>query len=349
MTTEIDQLPTEGMHIDGVILPGDIDRGGRALLGLTLVFTPAGIEVRSPQPDSDTLVAWSGLLSARCSERTVLPDLQGAAVLECVSESQTIRFLLPLNTVALGQAAYLELAVPHWLALYRDGGSSGPPSGPTAPPRYRTDAPGAAAGSLDEAAWTVGVLSTGPAPNGPSSSSGMTPRQPPTPLPSPPPAPPDEWIPIGEPGPAWVLSPVPAPAFRPDATAARSYPEAPVPSSLSETAPVPLLPPPDANNPWAGLSTFDAQPSAGSANGTSEAGAAGAPPIYRRRSHTRRRTRWVSLAILGVVLAGGVAFLIAKHGDLPTLGSPNASSSGTALAASINLARLGPARHVDSQ
>ena len=201
------------MHIDGVILPGDIDRGGRALLGLTLVFTPAGIEVRTPQPDSDTLVAWSGLLSARCSERTVLPDMQGAAVLECVSESQTIRSAAQHSRPRSGRLS--RAGRPAWLALYRDGAPRDRLPGRLLR-RRRTDAPGAAAGSLDEAAWTVGVLSTGPAPNGPSSSSGMTPRQPPTPLPSPPPAPPDEWIPIGEPGPAWVLSPVPAPAFRPD-------------------------------------------------------------------------------------------------------------------------------------
>ncbi len=123
MTAEIHQLPAVGMHINDVILAGDPDRGAKALLGLSLVFTPAGIQVRGAQPDSQSLLAWSGLDGAHCNERVVLPDLRSAAVLEFTSEGQSIRFLLPFDSVSPGQAAYLELAVPVWLTLYKGAAS----------------------------------------------------------------------------------------------------------------------------------------------------------------------------------------------------------------------------------
>ena len=116
MTIGITELPPEGMQLAGVALAGDTDRGTRTTEGLSLLFTTAGITVQGPQPQIERLLVWSGLDSASCHEKMALPDGRNAAVMELTSGGQSIRFLLPTDTVSPGQAAYLDQALPAWLA-----------------------------------------------------------------------------------------------------------------------------------------------------------------------------------------------------------------------------------------
>ncbi len=123
MTIGITELPPEGMQLGGVALAGDTERGTRTTEGLSLLFTTAGITVQGPQPQIERLLVWSGLDSATCHEKIVLPDGRGAAVMELTSGGQSIRFLLPTDTVSPGQSAYLDQALPAWLARYRGTGA----------------------------------------------------------------------------------------------------------------------------------------------------------------------------------------------------------------------------------
>ncbi len=130
MTVGITELPPEGMQLGGVALAGDAERGTKTTEGLSLLFTTAGITVQGPQPQIERLLVWSGLDSASCREKVVLPDGRNAAVMELTSGGQSIRFLFPTESVTPGQAAYLDQALPHWLARYK-----GAPARTGAPPR----------------------------------------------------------------------------------------------------------------------------------------------------------------------------------------------------------------------
>ncbi len=153
MTVGITELPPEGMQLGGVALAGDIDRGTRTTEGLSLLFTTAGITVQGPQPQIERLLVWSGLDSAICHEKIDLPDGRNAVVLELRSGGQSIRFLLPMDAVTPGQAAYLDQALPAWLARYKGSRGLSEPAIPTPPPTPRAAeaasvaAAGAAAGA----------------------------------------------------------------------------------------------------------------------------------------------------------------------------------------------------------
>jgi hypothetical protein len=118
VTGETADLPPEGMELAGVALASSSE-GGATTPGLTLVFTAAGITVLHPQSQAESLVAWSGLDATRCNERLVLPNGMSAAVMELISDGHSLRFLLPADTVAPGQVAYLDKALPDWLARYK--------------------------------------------------------------------------------------------------------------------------------------------------------------------------------------------------------------------------------------
>ncbi len=119
MTVGITELPPEGMQLGGVALAGDTERGTRTTDGLSLLFTTSGITVQGPQPQIERLLVWSGLDSATCHEKIDLPDGRSAAIMELTSGGQSIRFLLPTPAVSPGQVAYLDQALPAWLARYK--------------------------------------------------------------------------------------------------------------------------------------------------------------------------------------------------------------------------------------
>ena len=129
MTVGITELPPEGMQLGGVALAGDADRGTKTTEGLSLLFTTAGITVQGPQPQIERLLVWSGLDSASCREKIDLPDGRNAAVMELTSGGQSIRFLLPMDAVTPGQAAYLDQALPAWLARYKGTAAPVVPAG----------------------------------------------------------------------------------------------------------------------------------------------------------------------------------------------------------------------------
>ena len=246
MTVGITELPPEGMQLGGVALAGDTERGTKTTEGLSLLFTTAGITVQGPQPQIERLLVWSGLDSATCREKVVLPDGRNAAVMELTSGGQSIRFLFPTETVTPGQAAYLDQALPHWLARYKgappspvmtngygnDTGNGngqdahGTAAGATpngAPPPPPVGAAGGApsvapvaaagvAGAAGVAAGMAAAPSSGPPPPPP-------PQVAPGPSPSagapvadaPPPPPPSAVAPPAPPGGATVGSPLPPP------------------------------------------------------------------------------------------------------------------------------------------
>lgn len=142
MTVGMSELPPEGMQLGGVALAGDVERGTRTTEGLSLLFTTAGITVQGPQPQIERLLVWSGLDSASCGEKIVLPDGRDAAVMELTSGGQSIRFLLPTDAVTPGQAAYLDQALPSWLHRYKGSASGDPRPGAAAFPPGATMEPG---------------------------------------------------------------------------------------------------------------------------------------------------------------------------------------------------------------
>ncbi|MDA8365609.1 MAG: hypothetical protein M0Z62_01450 [Actinomycetota bacterium] len=128
MTVGSMELPPEGMLLAGIALAGDEARGVATTHGLSLLFTAAGINVQGPQPGTERLLAWSGLESVACNEQTHLPDGTPAVVMQLTASGQTVRFLLPAGAVSAGQAAYLDQALPQWLARYGGGaGAAGTP------------------------------------------------------------------------------------------------------------------------------------------------------------------------------------------------------------------------------
>jgi|GEM_PF-2555452 len=130
MTVGITELPPEGMQLPGVALAGDADRGTKTTEGISLLFTTAGITVQGPQPQIERLLVWAALDSATCHEVVQLADGREAAIMELTSGGQSIRFLLPSDTVSPGQAAYLDQALPTWLARYRGPVPAAPSRGP---------------------------------------------------------------------------------------------------------------------------------------------------------------------------------------------------------------------------
>lgn len=119
MTVGITELPPEGMQLPGVALAGDAERGTKTTEGISLLFTTAGITVQGPQPQIERLLVWTALDSAACRESVDLPDGRAAVIMELTSGGQAIRFLLPSDAVSPGQAAYLDQALPTWLARYK--------------------------------------------------------------------------------------------------------------------------------------------------------------------------------------------------------------------------------------
>ena len=140
MTVGITELPPEGMQLGGVALAGDTERGTRTTDGLSLLFTTSGITVQGPQPQIERLLVWSGLDSASCHEKIDLPDGRAAAIMELTSGGQSIRFLLPTPAVSPGQVAYLDQALPAWLARYK-GAPQPPAAAPSGAPAERATEP----------------------------------------------------------------------------------------------------------------------------------------------------------------------------------------------------------------
>ena len=81
MTDGVVDLPPEGLGVSGVILIGDPGRRTPSRLNLWLTFTVAGIKVQSADGTGSSLLAWSGLDSATCTEQLPLPDGRAATVL----------------------------------------------------------------------------------------------------------------------------------------------------------------------------------------------------------------------------------------------------------------------------
>ncbi len=158
MTVGITELPPEGMQLPGVALAGDTDRGTKTTEGISLLFTTAGITVQGPQPQIERLLVWTALDSATCREVVQLSDGRDAAILELTSGGQSIRFLLPSNTVSPGQAAYLDQALPTWLARYKGV------MGPVAPGSAAAEAVTATADEVGVALPQSGPV-TSPAPS----------------------------------------------------------------------------------------------------------------------------------------------------------------------------------------
>ena len=133
MTVGITDLPPEGMQLPGVALAGDPERGTKTTEGISLLFTTSGVTVQGPQPQIERLLVWSALDSATCREKIQLPDGRQSAILELTSGGQSIRFLLPSDTVSPGQAAYLDQALPTWLVHYKGAPAPGASGGENAP------------------------------------------------------------------------------------------------------------------------------------------------------------------------------------------------------------------------
>ncbi len=302
MTVGITELPPEGMQLGGVALAGDTERGTKTTEGLSLLFTSAGITVQGPQPQIERLLVWSGLDSATCREKIVLPDGRNAAVMELTSGGQSIRFLFPTETVTPGQAAYLDQALPHWLARYK-----GAPPAPATP---------AAANGSGTAARGTGRRATvrpmrrphrpteqshlAPAAAAAAAAAGMAaggaaaglvdqppPPPPPTASPTPPPPPP-----TGSPTP-------PAP---PTGAVGGPIAPPPPPPSFGGAAPTPAGPPPPPPPPGMGAGTGwmaapDPLAGEGSAWGGPPAEATIAPPAKKSGRWRKSKETAVSPAV----------------------------------------------------
>ncbi len=259
MTVGITELPPEGMQLGGVALAGDAERGTKTTEGLSLLFTTAGITVQGPQPQIERLLVWSGLDSATCREQVVLPDGRNAAVMELTSGGQSIRFLFPTESVTPGQAAYLDQALPHWLARYKgtppapatvngsgnvqgaaaapangngngNGSGAAPPPPPPATDSPSPVAPAAAAGAGGAAAGAgiaAGVSSA--------------PAAAPPPPPAAPPAPPTTGAP-----------PPPPPGYAATPSAPAGTPPPPPPPGIGEGTGWMPSPQPADTSAWAG-------------------------------------------------------------------------------------------------
>ncbi len=168
------------MVLIGVDLGGDYERGTATVHGLNLLFNADGITVQGPEPGAERLMAWSGLSSASCRARARQGDGTMATVMVLQAGSQTVRFFLPSDRVTVGQAAYLDQALPIWLARYggaadgadADGSAAVPPApghpAPTMPPgpagAAPTMPPGPAGAAPTMPPGPAGAAPTAPAP-----------------------------------------------------------------------------------------------------------------------------------------------------------------------------------------
>ncbi|HUY66637.1 MAG TPA: hypothetical protein VMV06_07455 [Acidimicrobiales bacterium] len=304
MTVGITELPPEGMQLGGVSLAGDADRGTRTTDGLSLLFTTAGITVQGPQPQIERLLVWSGLDTATCGEKIVMPDGRVAAVMELTSGGQSIRFLLPTETVTPGQAAYLDQALPAWLARYH--GVAVRPSAPT--PAEPGHAPAEAARAAAERVEVEQAADPAPPPAGPGTAPGVIgPQRSPlaTEPPPPPPRRPAPASPVSGAAPVGAASGAApaAPASATPSAASFALPAHPAPPPPPASGAVGFAPPPSnapppptpgvgssgaslwgaAADPVAGVTAWDAQPS-----GELQGGAVEAPPKSGRAWRRRR-------------------------------------------------------------
>ena len=296
MTTEEPRLPSEGMLLTGVDLGGDYERGTPTVHGLSLLFTANGITVQGPEPGAERLLAWSSLSFASCRTRARQGDGTTAMVLILQSGSQTVRFFLPSDKVTAGQAAYLDQALPIWMARHggpADGvegsGPTGQPptvSAPTTPP-------------VPPAAPAVPPPAPDPAP--PAAPTATPPVPPAAPQPAPAPATPA--APPPAPAPAMSAAPPPAPAPAP--------PAAPLPAAAAAAAQPPA---PEARRP-PGPPAPSIQPID-----------PGTPPTNPRR-FIRRRTLFVAVGTLVAALIA-VAVYFATNDSGTAAVSPT-STPGT--------------------
>jgi hypothetical protein len=144
VATEEPTLPPQGMLLTGVDMGGDYQRGTPTVHGLNLLFTVEGITVQGPEPGAERLMVWSRLDSASCRARARQGNGSTAMVLILQSGPQVIRFFLPSDQVTPGQAAYLDQALPLWLARYGKGAGAGVGVGVGAASPSGTDAPSGA-------------------------------------------------------------------------------------------------------------------------------------------------------------------------------------------------------------
>jgi hypothetical protein len=282
MTVGITELPPEGMQLGGVALAGDADRGTKTTEGLSLLFTTAGITVQGPQPQIERLLVWSGLDSATCREKTALPDGRSAAVMELTSGGQSIRFLLPTETVTPGQAAYLDQALPAWLARYK--GAIQPPAPSPAPSQAAAASTGTA--PVQTAAAAAAAAGAGAAAGPVAAEASAAPPAPPAPTAAEAPNGAGGMTSMAVTGAApaaangaarAAASPGAPSAERPPAPPAAAAPPPPPPSGVGTTAP----PPPATNGSMAPPAPpAPAAPMAGAHSGpvTNGAGTMTPPP-----------------------------------------------------------------------
>jgi hypothetical protein len=275
MTVGITELPPEGMLLPGVALAGDAERGTKTTEGISLLFTAAGVTVQGPQPQIERLLVWSALDSAACREVVQLADGRDAAIMELTSGGQSIRFLLPSDTVSPGQAAYLDQALPTWLARYRGApvptaaapapvaaqpaaeapiGVELPAPGPTAAPAPSPEqAPAPSFATAGIAAAGATALAPDPSTMSPSNGTGPAPVAPmaaPAQFAAPPPpAPVDAPVQYAAPPPPAPVAPTQfaapaAPADAPAQYAAPPPPPPPAPAAPVQYATPAVAPPP---------------------------------------------------------------------------------------------------------
>jgi hypothetical protein len=296
------------MLLTGVDLGGDYQRGTATVHGVDLLFTVDGIIVRGPEPGAERLVAWSGLDSASARARARQADGSTAMVLVLQSGSETVRFFLPADRVTAGQAAYLDHALPFWLARY--GGTSGPEAGSSdaaVPDAANADAAVSDADSADAAVSDAAGPPSNDIPEGSTTpQQPSTPQAPPSPVvpspsaPVPPtvPVPPAGWVtpPVGPVPPTtpvppggWVTPPtVPGPPTTPVAPAAWATPAGSVP---------PAAPLPTASGPGApAMQPIESGPE----------------PTNPRR-FMRRRTLFVAIGTLVAVVIAGAVYLATNN------------------------------------
>jgi len=321
MTVAIAELPPEGMLVPGVALAGDAQRVTKT--DLSLLFTAAGITVQAADPRSESLLAWSGLDGATCQEKVRLTDGRDAAVLELVSDGQSIQFLLPADTVAPGQVAYLAQALPTWLTRYK--GASHPDAPPDASP---WGAPTAGTNGAARDAFLGGTAAVAGAAvaahNGLSTGIAPAPQASPTPPPPPPATTPPsttQWAPPVPPG-ASVngLSGV-APAGAPTGW-----------SELPPTVPVESF---ASTGPTGAFVTSNGQSASTDSVGDMTPDLAVEPIPDRppkEKARNRGRAAVIALIVVLVALIGVAIYLITKPS-----GAPTASPATTALAKSINV------------
>jgi hypothetical protein len=278
MTVGITELPPEGMQLGGVALAGDAERGTKTTEGLSLLFTTAGITVQGPQPQIERLLVWSGLDSASCREKLALPDGRNAAVMELTSGGQSIRFLLPLDTVTPGQAAYLDQALPAWLTRYK-GIAPATQAPESASPAYANGVPAPSEGHANGDAGGADTSPLGPsasptAPTGgqvaPAAASGVAAAATTNGAAR---GTADPGVdPTASPAPASFGSTPPPPGSGADA-AARPDPPAPGPSFIARSSTGSLPPPPP------GAAPGPAPQPPGTPPPPAQAGSAPAPPV----------------------------------------------------------------------